>query len=122
MLPLVKVSRGRETALPLSSQSTSPAHRGFWWGIDELAGDIFGRDVSVIEEVDSMGDMAFNLVGMYHELALRRLCVMKMFADAGSCFACMNCSLTADDVLVPVVTGHIESQTSCHGPVLEILN
>ena len=34
--------------------------------------------------------------------------------------ACMNCSLTADDVLVPMLTGQIVSQTSCHGPVLEI--
>ena len=45
VLPLVDISRGRGAALPLSSQSTSPADRGFSSVIGELAGDIFGRSL-----------------------------------------------------------------------------
>ena len=59
---------------------------------------------------------AFKLVGMYHELVLRKLCIMKTFPSVGCGFARMNCFFTADDVLVPAVTVQIVS--CCHGPVL----
>ena len=63
---------------------------------------------------------AFKLGEMYHELVLRRLCMMKMFLGVGSGVARMI--LTTDDVLVSVVTGQIVSRACCHGSVLAILN
>ena len=46
---------------------------------------------------------AFKLVGMYYDLFLRGLCIMMMFPGVRSGFARMNCFLTVDSVLVPVV-------------------
>ena len=59
VLPVVEIPRDREGVLPQSSLSTSPDHRGFSWSIDE-PGVIFGRDVSVIEEEDFLGDMGIQ--------------------------------------------------------------
>ena len=50
VLSVVEIPRDHQGVLRPSSLSTSPVHRGFSWRIDELAGDIFGRDVCVIEE------------------------------------------------------------------------
>ena len=90
VLPVPEIPREREAAVPLSSQSTPPADRGFSLGIDEPAGDIFVF----------LGD---------NDLVPRRFCILKRFLGVGSGFARMDCLLTADDVLVPVVTGRIVS-------------
>ena len=53
---------------------------------------------------------AFKLVGMHQELVLRRLCIMKMFLGGRKRFRAHELFLTADDVLVSVVTGQIVSE------------
>ena len=77
VFPVVEIPRDHEGVLPLISLSTSPVHRGFPWGIDEPASEIFGRDVCVIEEEGFLGDVAIQTRGMYYELFFRRLCVVK---------------------------------------------
>ena len=114
VLRVVVIPRDRECVLPLNSHSTSPAHCGLSWSIDELARDISGRDVCVIQEGRFPG----------HSYSLRRLCIMKMLPGVGSGVARTSCFLTADDVLVlvPAETGRIVPRACCHGPLVEISN
>ena len=99
VLPIVVVPRDRECVLPLSSHPTSPAHCGFSRGIDELAGDIFGRDVGVIQEEDFLGDMGIRTRGdvsrirspqvVYHENVSwrgKRFRTQELFSHGGRRF------------------------------------
>ena len=121
VLPVVEIPRGHHGVLRPSSLSTSPVHRGFSGESRNLLVTSLVGTFVLLRRVVFLGYMGMQTrVDVLR--TLRKLFIVKMFPGVGSGFARVNCFLTVDDVLVPVVTVQIVFRARCDGPVLEILN
>ena len=103
----------RETALPVSAQSTLPSALvfyvdGFSWVIDEPFRDILGRAVLFTEDDVFLENVCVH--SRSGESALRMLQTMKLFPGTNVGFVCTSCS----------VTGQVCLNTTGYTPLLEI--